>query len=514
MKMNIVKYPASGSFPKAKVTKGSSFPTENPAIHIFGNRFYHDQTIYEYLIEFLLIFASAKDENQHEKFSFHTSDPTYYYVEPRVAFRRFVFLEKAKKSGRLPEDYNAYQNLKAMLYEKIEATTETEKETFLLALQDLFYGYAAVLKKRSWCAQGLLPLCPEMICCEQLPNEVERKKVVKAMESGEKSLVDFDTSFDLTHHDFLARGGEMYYLHLLQILEHDSSKRQQLESLLTHLLCSKSQQLSSIANWVQTTWEENNNFDSSKMVKRMHIGCIPNGAYISSGTSAVDELLNFLSNELHPVKRVDLLAKGMMFQIMRMISERTAESLNAPVIPWIIDMRATKGNDTIKKIATQNFAQVYDQITDTINTHNNLLNSAATPDKRYSLCSDAKKDSCDIFKGKGKELLCIIPSNGANERFSLSEDILRFLVLSIIKPGQKMDLNMFLEELYAHFHLVIGPNEYKKTIKTDSLDPELINSFHHNKDAFQQFLKATGFLRDLSDATSIVENPYREVSLP
>ena len=37
------------------------------------------------------------------------------------------------------------------------------------------------------------------------------------------------------------------------------------------------------------------------------------------------------------------------------------------------------------------------------------------------------------------------------------------------------------------------------------------NSFLENKLAFQEFLKATGFLHELSDATSIVVNPYSNV---
>jgi hypothetical protein len=42
-------------------------------------------------------------------------------------------------------------------------------------------------------------------------------------------------------------------------------------------------------------------------------------------------------------------------------------------------------------------------------------------------------------------------------------------------------------------------------------DSALANSFIDNVNAFQDFLKATGFLRELSDATSIVVNPYEEL---
>ena len=39
----------------------------------------------------------------------------------------------------------------------------------------------------------------------------------------------------------------------------------------------------------------------------------------------------------------------------------------------------------------------------------------------------------------------------------------------------------------------------------------LVNSFSENVLAFQYFLRDTGFLRELSDATSIVVNPYEPI---
>lgn len=108
---------------------------------------------------------------------------------------------------------------------------------------------------------------------------------------------------------------------------------------------------------------------------------------------------------------------------------------------------------------------------------------------------------------------CIIPSNGSMERFSLSEDIVKFLVLSIIKPGDKMTIDTFLKELFEHYSLVIGPEQYKECVCGTKMDIELTNCFMNNMKEFQNFLKNTGFLRDLSDATSIVVNPYTEVKL-
>ena len=71
-----------------------------------------------------------------------------------------------------------------------------------------------------------------------------------------------------------------------------------------------------------------------------------------------------------------------------------------------------------------------------------------------------------------------------------------------------MTIDMFLNELYIHYGIIIGPEQYKQAYDSDN---SLTSSFIENQIAFQNFLKNTGFLRELSDATSIVENPYYSI---
>ncbi len=517
-----VKYPLNGSCENL----------ENPAIRIYGNRFHNDQSLYEYLIEFLLVFSSAKAPDGTGEMSFHSDEPLYYYVKPRNGLRRFIFFDQAKRTKRIPGDERANESIKGILLKHIEADKESEKEEFLSAVQDLFRGYAAVLKNRSWCAQALLPLCPEMIFCEEMPNDKKRLKWEKGSEADKAafrkkysgdvaagySVEDtfFDSSFDLTRHNFLARGGEVFYLHLLQVLKDDPEAKEWLQLLLVNLLTDKSSDFSQLANWIQGTWEKEKNIDPNHLVTKMNIGCIPAGAYLKSGKFAVEELTCFLSNELHPVKRVELLAKGIMLQIMRMQVEQTEEYLFRERLPWIIDMRSA-GNKTVKKLSSQSFIRISEAIMSAINQE--IINSRDPHKEGYDLTEEyklfvkARKESLDIFKSKGKEIQCIIPLNGPDERFSISEDVIKFLVLSLVPAGGKMDLDSFLEKLYDHYSFVIGPNEYKRCQMTDELDKGLSDSFTSNKVAFQKFLKDAGFLRDLSDATSIVVNPYKGVEI-
>lgn len=491
-----------------------------PSIQIYGNRIHADQSLYEYLIEFLLVFASAKDVEGNGKMSFHKAEPNAYYVEPRNGFRRFVFYEKAKRT-KVPYDERAYNEIKTILAKTIDASEE-EKNAFLLSVQELFRGYAAVLKKRTWCAQELLPMCPEMILCEQMPNDKTRQNgptdaFVDDTQIGcDPEATFYDASFDLNRHNFLARGGEMYYLHLLQCLQKDDSRREVLERYLTNLLTEKSSHFSKLANWVQSTWEKEKKLDKKALTHRIPIGYIPADAYLASGEFAVQELTTFLSNELHPVKRIELLSKGVMYQILRMQLEQTANYLHEEPYPLILDMRSRKGGTIIRQLSVNSFNRVSDAFSSAINvciSENRDEGKEVDLAAEYALFIKSKKESLDVFRSKGKELQCIIPSNGQFERFSLSEDVTRFLVLALVKPGERMDLDLFLAKLYEHYHLVIGPNEFALAQGLNSTDMDMVNSFVYNREAFQAFLKSAGFLRDLSDATSIVVNPYKEVEV-
>jgi hypothetical protein len=70
-------------------------------------------------------------------------------------------------------------------------------------------------------------------------------------------------------------------------------------------------------------------------------------------------------------------------------------------------------------------------------------------------------------------------------------------------------LDEFVHQLYVHFGMVIGPEQYKAEMTVGSVADVGDYSFlESNLEAFAQKLKDCGFLRDLSDATAIVENPY------
>lgn len=480
---------------------------------LFGNRFKSDQTLYEYLIEFLLVYSSAKDSDlETGKMQFHDvliERKLSYWVEPRMALRRFIFYDKARKNGTIKADEKAYQEMIKILKNKMEGMSEDEKTEYIGSIQDLFHGYAVVIKKRFWGAQALLPICPEFMLCGCDPTEKKRRESV----DWENDPETVDTVFSFDKRNFLARGGEVYYLHLLQGLQEHPEKRVVLERLLNDLIGVQCEKISKMASFIQESWEKGMNFDKNELAQQLRLSFIPEKAYVECESASIDELINYLSCKMHPINRVEILAKGIMLQIMRMMANCVANYLGTEKRKWIIDMKGAS-NDTVKKIATDSYSNFESDFMTALNKIARELEGKESLSEENMMLQvqKAKKDSLDIFRAKGKEMQCIIPSKGTFERFSLSEDIIRFLVLALIAPEEKMTLNMFLEKLYEHYGMVIGPNEYRKSLeKETAIDISLASSFAENETAFQNFLKETGFLRELSDATSIVTNPYANI---
>lgn len=480
------------------------------ATYIYGNRFHADQTLAEYLIEFLLVFCAEKGEQNQGKLCFHdpdSKDVLYYTVEPRMGLKRFIFFDKSKKNDAAEIDKLAYQKLISELEKRIEDSDAEEKRDFIESLQDLLHGYAVVLRKRTWCAQAMLPICPELIFCEAMPKKKERSALKwDEIRNNPEKKNKIDGLFDFDKRNFLARGGELYYLHILQGLQNNKDKQEKLEYLLRELLLVQGKKMSEIASFIQKTWEDSMGYDESPKQK-LRLAYIPERAYKNVAGHSVDELINYLSCSMHPVKKMELLSKGVMLQVMRMLSVATTNYLGTERECWIIDMKGMTA-DIVKKVASSGFRKVEDTFVTALGQKSVELASVDV-DKRMQEVRKARKDSLEIFRSKGKELQCIIPTSGPYERFALPEDSIRFLVLALVKPGEKMTLDMFLSKLYDRYRIVIGPAEYKKMIKTGNYS--LANSFMENKVAFQEFLKATGFLHELSDATSIVVNPYDEV---
>ena len=93
----------------------------------------------------------------------------------------------------------------------------------------------------------------------------------------------------------------------------------------------------------------------------------------------------------------------------------------------------------------------------------------------------------------------------------LSDQIIRYLVLALIRPGERCTLDTFEHLLFAHYGLAIDGKYIQKACAWSDYPP-LSESAIGSDDWLVQRLIASGFLIHLSDACSLVQNPFGENS--
>ena len=482
----------------------------NLSIALLGNRIHCDQTLYEYLIEFLLVFASAKDEAGNGKLRFHTADEAFankmkYHIAPQTALRRFVFYNNSKQESRSRIDTIA--NDKHWEYLR-ESTLNGEEDIDLI--HDLLHSYAIVTRNRGWYAQALLPVAPQLLLTDL--------QGIKNRQKATWTLFDHqvDDGFDFDKHNFLARGGQVIYLHLLQgLMESDAlggDDRSVIERLLGNMFDCSGREVGILADFVERKWEANR--ENEFKLKAFNMGYIQDD-YAVRSVRFVKEIRNFLSCNIHPIARIELLAQGLVLSLLRVIHIVAEKKLdpngNEPL--WVLDMSGMGGTSNIARLASASFMSAYNSFISAMAKIYDENNGAIG--NRFDALQKGKQDTADIFKNLGKEIKIVVPPRGGNERFSMSESVARYLVLALVEPGTKITFDSFLRRLYDHYRMVIGPEQYRKALDAGNwkAGENMTDYFEINARCFQDFLKQCGFVRDLSDATAIVENPYQEVSI-
>lgn len=481
---------------------------------VFGHRLKPDQTIYEYMIEFLQVMISNKtiiDSNNKiidefiEYFPVNENvkkNKLQFHPISRVGLKRFIFFKKSKQDGKFPVDIGAYNRCKEILKDSMEISSDYEfidEDYTIETLEQLLYGFRSVVKNRSWFAQSALPVCPELILPETMGDKRKRKNDVKQYDDGCEMV---DGLFETNRYNFMARGGEVYYLHLLKALNSNSDYANDIDKGFKSLI-SKFPQISLLSNFINDTWVKESGCHSKEKITKT-LGTIPDGFERREKYTLI-ELNNFLSANIHPFEKIDILSFGIVLQIIRMMHEQACYITNKNNPFWMIDVRENnKSNTEIRKLAIKNYAQFEQDILDAL--HANLGDDN---EEESNIMESAIKDTYKLYRKLGKEIGIIIPITGPGMRFTLSETMVKFLVLSIIKPKGKLTLDTFLYKLYEHYGMVIDSVHYDLEVsKNKDIYIDDSSMLYKNKMAFQQMLKDCGFLRDLSDSTSIVENPY------
>lgn len=480
--------------------------------YLFGHRVQASQTKYEYLIEFLQV-AISKKTNATTQRPYDDKDMfpvdnemlcgnIVFRPKTRIGLKRFVFLPKSKLDGKAKVDQLAYNDCIRAIEKQISGNSTIKKTNCIKIIQNLMSGFSAVNQSRSWFDQNMLPICPEVILPEGMGVKKKRQGLDYEIGNG-----DVDYLFDYHRYTYMCRGGEVYYLHLLNAINHFPQHKEVIEKRLREMI-SSFPQFSYLTNFVQKTWENHiliQECDRTPVDKKL--GIIPDG-FSARNEQTLSELLNFLNSKAHPFEKMEILSNGIILQLLRAmyLVASTEKASNC----WVVDVNCNEfQNPEAKKIAITAFNKNEEIINNYLYEGLEKYRERLAETKDSKIIKDAADDSYRLFRKMGKMIGIIIPITGKGMRFTLSEDIIKFLVLAIIPPQKMITLDEFIELLYTHFGMVIGPKQYKaEMVKECVAQIGDFSSLEENKKAFAQKLKDCGFLRDLSDATAIVENPY------
>lgn len=521
----------------------SSKEDKNPAVQLFGRRFFSDQPPLEILSEFLLVMTSRKnigtepieslfpEINRLRQWSENVEELSY---EPKAKLnlKLFAFLGSSRLETRHESHRKHCEELWESLRSKINSG-DIEKDETLRILSNLFLGFWGNGAERTWCAQSFLPFCKSVLTTET----IWKKSKASGIRDWECAL----ELFQYTQRLFLARAGEMLYLHLCNALRQTPQTLQawfithraggqSLDNLLmqeekdpTTLLASLQtgfeklfnqtpQTLDKLANFIDTTVEshtaECSDLDARGEPRKAFCGWCPAESWREGYLLAV-ELKRILSANIDSIETVDLLEIACAMHVMRSLaaqsyratSEDETDGFDYRIL--VSDVEGTKRR--IKELSRASLNQICRQIYTAIRIPK--IKDTLDQQKLASIYKEADdRYGRKLYLRLGKSLGLIVPRRGAGIRVVLTDRILRYLLLSLV-PGRRMTLDTLKHQIELHHGLVFEEGGLRAAREMEK-QKELLDSSEYADNYLEQMLDASGVLVRLSDSCSLVRNPF------
>jgi len=521
----------------------------NPAIRLFGRRFFSDQTVLEFLVEFLLVVYSPKKIMDTESFNSFFPDRVVlqnwnqnkslsYNPPARLNLKLFSFIGASKLETRHESHKKHYEDILDKLRNRIRIYSASlgEKDDILRTLENLFLGFQGAGYDRTWCTQSFIPISAKVLAREIIWEQTKAKR--NSVKDWSEALEYFSHS----QHLFLARGGELLYLQLCNALRQSSggidslSRRlgislndieadpaklyDALGNAFNTIMAHCPPALDKIALLIdqidgETVQRTDGETDNERFTP---CGWCPEDSWMEGYLFAV-EFLRVCQAEIDPIERIEMLKLCCAFQVLRSLCAQSARVVlwskerlsNGNGLKFIWAISSPSGEDNIVKQVSQRNLKAIQQL---------IYNAIRIPeikgnvDKYYrktsaqSLYKEADTRYGDrFFLSLSKKIGFVVPKKGPGARFVLSDHIIRYLVLALMRPGERCTLDTFKDLMFAHYGLAID-GKYIQRVCAWSDYPSLSESETGNDDWLVQKLRASGFLIHLSDACSLVQNPF------
>ena len=500
--------------------------TANPAIKLYGRRFYKDQTPLEYLAEFLLVFASPKQADGGGAHGFEllaeSGKPPRYWPENHVALKLFAFFPNSRLETRHPAHQNAYRQALDAVQACVKNCTKDSQEETVRLLQSLFAGFVGVAKNRTWVTHTFLPVSTSLLASELVwspPINVELK------EWG-----DTKKHFSSDRHIFMARGGELLFLQLANVFAEPNAPElatmlaseayrhiggkpiralaEGLERQLRQMLEEAVAPLTGLARLIEDSLAH---YRLDPSTRHSNLGWVP-AASRNEALLFAWEMDNICAANLSGLERLDLLQTLCSMQVLRSLcfqARRVDEAeTDTPGFfgnyVWIATNPNAPVSAPIRLMAQISFSRIEGML------YRVLRNKAIFDPNSTSSQKEADKNGFQIFRKMTKELGLVVPPKGRGQRFVLTPGLLRFLVAALVPPGKRVRLTEFYQRAFAHYGLALGGQALTTALDWNGSEADAKSYAVAASTAWiEEALQQGGFLIELSDAVSIVHNPAK-----
>lgn len=511
----------------------------NPGIQLFGRRFFSDQTTMEYLVELLLVCNSPKCFGIGNGL-FHSCLPDWDqlqawhavelgYIPPvRLALKLFSFLGASKLETRHKSHRQQYSVVLKRLRQAVQTDGTIEKQDVLRGLENLFLGFQGAGSTRTWCAQVFVPLCSSLLASEAIWQQSKADKDRVSDWSG--ALKHFSTTQKL----FMARGGELLYLQLCNAFR---SRDKTFEEFAAQLdLTAKERDPRSLHNALQGNLrqitghaplavdriavliDEIDGFTAERTNRNedepIRCGWCPEESWREGYLFAV-EVNRLCMATIDPIERIELLMLGCAMQVLRSLCAQSVRYANVRGsagggglgYAWIVS--DPEGNERGLKHHSQRNLQVMQRVIQQALRDKDIQENADRhPKGKEKLYKEAdNRYGHKLFLSLAKKLGFVVPQRGPGARFVFNDKIIRYLVLALVPPGERRTYDDFKSSLYTHYGIALEGNELKLAAGWSGL-PQLHSTGTEAGVWLADMLKASGFLIHLSDACSLVHNPF------
>ena len=516
-------------------------PMKNPAIQLFGNRLFLDQTNNELLVEFLLVVFSTKRIGSDIDFNSALpsksvldnwrGDKLEYAPKARLNLKLFSFLGASRLDSRHHTHRTHHETLLNQFRERINVAGAGEKDDVIRTIENLFLGFQGAGRGRTWCAQSFLPVSKSFLAGESIWKQSKAKK--SEIEDWFELLETRSSYFDMNQHLFFARGGELIYLQICNALrktrvdietwcqknelgftpkERDPEwLHAQLESSLISLMNHCPGTLTDIANFIDHSLdpETPDQTDGDGMNPRFTSAEWCNADSWQEGYMFAVELLRLLQTNLDVLERIYLLETACAMQVLRTLAMQSSRIMDGETaITWPgyrfaisspEDKRAVVrrlSQQSVKAVEKSIFKALRSEYVELPEDQIVLKKTLKQADKAYG---------SKLFLGLSKRLGFVVPKRGSGARFILTEQLLRLLVVTTVPLGGRLTFDKFKFLLERRHGMVF-----------DSPGLDIASKWLSGKGIYlpadtdiwlQEMLEAAGFLVHLSDSCALIENP-------